>query len=551
MSRKKRGWKGNSIPAAPTAAASEGSRTISMTGNQGLFFSSEGNNREFSSVLREVQEFISSSHADLIISGGDGEARAQIKRYAAKYIRDNRIAVTGMTEKQLVDAIYTEMAEFSFLTKYIHAGGVEEIDVNAWNDVEVQYSDGTTKKLEERFENPEHAVNVVRRMLHVSGMVLDNASPAVLGHLSKNIRIAVLKTPLVDEDVGVAASIRVVNPQSMQKGDFIRGGTATEPMLDFLSECLRYGVSMCVAGATSSGKTTLAGWLLTTIPDGKRIFTIENGSRELALVRYQDGRICNSVIHTLTRDSENERQRIDQTSLLDMSLRFNPDVLVVGEMRGAEANAAQEAARTGVAVLTTIHSNSCEATYRRMVPCGDQRGRPTQESVLFSPGDDRGTGDPRPYRTQRPLFHALRRVACLVRGRSQRRHTLEKCVFGAGACGRSHVPALLVRPADLDALPEERGRRAGNRAVHHYLGIPPKRGYPDGGGGKRPVPESARQKRVRRISGAGEAHRPRSGRGDPRHEAEDRQRSVPRVVRRHIRVPARPQPENHADPNCQ
>ena len=163
MSRKKRGWKGNSIPAAPTAAASEGSRTISMTGNQGLFFSSEGNNREFSSVLREVQEFISSSHADLIISGGDGEARAQIKRYAAKYIRDNRIAVTGMTEKQLVDAIYTEMAEFSFLTKYIHAGGVEEIDVNAWNDVEVQYSDGTTKKLEERFENPEHAVNVVRR----------------------------------------------------------------------------------------------------------------------------------------------------------------------------------------------------------------------------------------------------------------------------------------------------------------------------------------------------------------------------------------------------
>jgi pilus assembly protein CpaF len=44
-----------------------------------------------------------------------------------------------------------------------------------------------------------------------------------------------------------------------------------------------------------------------------------------------------------------------------------PDIIVVGEMRGAEANAAQEAARTGVAVVTTIHSNSCEATYRRMV----------------------------------------------------------------------------------------------------------------------------------------------------------------------------------------
>lgn len=124
---------------------------------------------------------------------------------------------------------------------------------------------------------------------------------------------------------------------------------------------------MCVAGATSSGKTTVAGWLLTTIPDRKRIFTIENGSRELDLIREESGKVLNSVVHTLTRDSENDRQRIDQIALLDIALRFNPDILVVGEMRGAEANAAQEAARTGVAVVTTIHSNSCEATYRRMV----------------------------------------------------------------------------------------------------------------------------------------------------------------------------------------
>ena len=32
-----------------------------------------------------------------------------------------------------------------------------------------------------------------------------------------------------------------------------------------------------------------------------------------------------------------------------------------------KAKPAQEAARTGVSVVTTIHSNSCEATYRRMV----------------------------------------------------------------------------------------------------------------------------------------------------------------------------------------
>lgn len=114
-------------------------------------------------------------------------------------------------------------------------------------------------------------------------------------------------------------------------------GTATEEMLDFLSACLRYGVSICVAGATSSGKTTVAGWLLSTIPDRKRIFTIEDGSRELQLIREQNGRVVNSVVHTQTRDSENERQRIDQIALLDIALRFNPDIIAVGEMRGPEA----------------------------------------------------------------------------------------------------------------------------------------------------------------------------------------------------------------------
>lgn len=331
-----------------------------------LFFAS-GESRDFSSVLREVQGYLSKEYSGLVTAGGSDEVKAQIRRFAGKYIQDHRICVAGMGTEELIDAIYSEMAEFGFLTKYVYGEGIEEIDINAWDDVEVQFSGGETRKLEEHFESPEHAVNVVRRMLHVSGMVLDDASPSVLGHLAKNIRIAVLKTPVVDEDVGVAASIRIVNPQNMKKEDFIDGGTATEEMLDFLAECIRYGISVCVAGATSSGKTTLLGWLLTTIPDNKRIYSIENGSRELALVRRKEGRVVNSVIHTLTRDSENERQRIDQTALLDMALRFNPDIIVVGEMRGPEANAAQEAARTGVAVVTTIHSMSCDATYRRMV----------------------------------------------------------------------------------------------------------------------------------------------------------------------------------------
>lgn len=339
---------------------------MSRTENQSIFFSSSTEEKDFSAVLLEVQDYISNHYAALITGAESEDGKAQIKRYISKYLLDSRTVVKGMTIKELIDALYSEMAEFSFLTKYIFRQGIEEININSWRDIEVQYAGEKCVKLDEHFESPEHAVNVIRRMLHISGMVLDNATPNALGHLRKNIRIAVLKAPLVDEDIGISASIRIVNPQRLQKEDFVNGGTATGEMLDFLAACLRYGISICVAGATNSGKTTLAGWLLSTIPDSKRVFTIENGSRELSNVREKDGKVINSVIHTLTRMSENEKQTIDQDALLDMALRFDPEIICVGEMRSAEAYTAQEAARTGHTVLTTIHSNSCESTYRRM-----------------------------------------------------------------------------------------------------------------------------------------------------------------------------------------
>lgn len=358
-------------------------RSASPAQSQSLFFSPEGKAQTFGDVLKDVQAYISSHYAVLLSANAGLDAKAQLKRYIGQYVQENRIAVAGMDQASLVDALHAEMAEFGFLTKYIFGTGVEEIDVNSWEDVEVQYGDGRIKKLDEHFDSPAHAVSVVRRMLHVSGTVLDNASPAALGHLSKNIRIATMKNPLVDEDAAVAASIRIVNPQNLTRDDFIHSGTATDDMLFFLSECLRYGVSMCVAGPPSSGKTTLLGWLLTTIPDRKRIFTIESGSRELSEVRRDaNGKIRNSVIHTLTRDSDDPRQRITQTNLLDMALRFNPDYIAVGEMRSDEANAGQEASRTGIAVLTTIHAISCQAAYSRMVTLC-KRAVETADSTLY------------------------------------------------------------------------------------------------------------------------------------------------------------------------
>ena len=101
-----------------------------------VFFGSK-NTVDFSEALSQVQGYLSGEYAALNTES-NAESKDQMKRLMARYLQDNRLAVEGFTTDSLVDALYTEMAEYGFLTKYIFADGIEEIDINSWRDIEVQ-----------------------------------------------------------------------------------------------------------------------------------------------------------------------------------------------------------------------------------------------------------------------------------------------------------------------------------------------------------------------------------------------------------------------------
>jgi pilus assembly protein CpaF len=329
---------------------------------------------DFVEVLRRVQEHISKNYAILIIDDGVAESKIKLKSYIKKYIEENHLKVDGYNNSSLIDRLYMEMAEFSFLTRYLERDDIEEINVNSFNDIKVTYSNGEIKPADEHFNSPTHAMDVIRRLLHQSGMILDSSQPIVVGHLSDKIRITAIAKGIVDKDVGVSVSIRVINPRKLSKEDFIRNDTASAEMLDFLTLAHRYGESICFTGATSSGKTTLMSYVLSTLPNNKRLFTIENGTREFNLIKKNDkGEVINNVIHTVTRQSDDSKQSITMAKLLETALTVNPDYICVAEMKSDEAFYAQESARSGHGVSTTIHANSCIATYYRMVTLCKQK----------------------------------------------------------------------------------------------------------------------------------------------------------------------------------
>ena len=338
----------------------------------------------YEQILEDVQRYFAENHAVAIAGEGD-KGGELLQELMTQYLVKRRYTVEGLSTEELVERLYEDMAGYSFLKKWIYlTPGVEEVNINAYNDIEVIMNSGRSVRIPEKFSSPQHAIDVVRRMLSSCGMILDDTMPSVVGYLDKNIRISVDKTPIVDPDVGLNASIRIVNQQTVSKEKLLESGSATSEMLEFLTACIRYGVSVCIAGSTGSGKTTIMAWLLSQVPNNRRLITIEEGSREFDLVRRdENGRIANSVVHLLTRPHENPALNINQDFLLERVLRKHPDVIGVGEMRSAaESLAAAESSRTGHTVCTTIHSNSCASTYRRMMTLAKRKYMMSDEVLM-------------------------------------------------------------------------------------------------------------------------------------------------------------------------
>ncbi|MCL2076850.1 MAG: CpaF/VirB11 family protein [Oscillospiraceae bacterium] len=315
-------------------------------------------------LLKETQEYMSKNYASTLY---DGEQKDMIKQYIKHFITEKNYFVDGMLLSDIVEKLYVEMAEYSFLTPYLHRTDIEEINLNAWNDIAVHPCNGKPYKLKEHFSSPQHAIDIIRRLLHNNKLVFDESRPIVTGYLGSNVRITATHPIIVGFNTGISASIRLVNPQKITREQFIENETCTEEMHSFLKDCFIYGISQCYAGGTGSGKTTFMADIMSYYPDHMRLITIEKSVREFDLRKFDEtGNVLNNVIHMVTRDCDDINRNVTILDLVTVCLTMHPDAMCVAEMKNEEAWEAQEAARTGHTVLTTTHASSTEGIYTRL-----------------------------------------------------------------------------------------------------------------------------------------------------------------------------------------
>jgi flagellar protein FlaI len=186
------------------------------------------------------------------------------------------------------------------------------------------------------------------------------ASPLLDAPLPDGSRAQITYTDVVSSK-GSSFTIRRFKTDPMTPVDLIRYGTYSPEILAFIWMAVENRKSMIVVGGTASGKTSTMNAISYYIPLQAKIVSLED-TREIQLPHK-------NWLPTKTRETMGHSAKgdIDLFSLLRASLRQRPEYIIVGEVRGPEAQTLFQAMNTGHTTYSTLHAGSVDESINRLV----------------------------------------------------------------------------------------------------------------------------------------------------------------------------------------
>lgn len=214
--------------------------------------------------------------------------------------------------------------------------------------------DGTLEQAEISFA-PEGLRTGLEVVANKLGKKLNEDSPLLHAQLPDGSRLAAVIPPVVRP--APAVIIRKFSRRRFTVEDLIHRGTMPRGLAEYLSEQVEVGKTILISGGTGTGKTTLLNTLAHSIPDHERIVTIE----DTAELHIQKPNVVAAECQ-----SDTHKAHVSFDDLLRSSLRWRPDRIILGEVRGGEARTLLDSFNTGHSgSLATIHANSATKALHR------------------------------------------------------------------------------------------------------------------------------------------------------------------------------------------
>ena len=191
-----------------------------------------------------------------------------------------------------------------------------------------------------------------------SGKHISTGSPMIDATLPEGSRLQLtLGTEVTTR--GTSFTIRKFREEPFSPIELMEMGTFNADALVYFWLAIENNKSLIFIGGTASGKTTSLNAVSLFIPPVAKVVSIED-TREITL--YHDNWIASVTREALTEGGN----AINMFDLLRAAMRQRPEFILVGEVRGAEAQTLFQAMNTGHTTFSTMHAGSVDAAIHRL-----------------------------------------------------------------------------------------------------------------------------------------------------------------------------------------
>jgi flagellar protein FlaI len=285
----------------------------------------------------------------------------QAEMVAEKYHRALG-AHTGSGWRKIFYYVVRELSGYGPLHAIMLDPNVEDISNNGLNSpIYAWHRKYESIPTNVSFVDEQAANDFIVKLAHRSAKHISSATPLLDGMLPEKHRLSATFMNEVSTK-GSTFCIRKFRADPFSIVDLINIGTLDERIAAYFWLILEHKMSFMIIGGTGAGKTSILNSLLSLMSSNDKIVTVEEVP-ELSppLPNWTQLHSRHSF-----QFGQGAAASISIFDLVKVSLRYRPDYIIVGEIRGEEAFTLFQALATGHGGLCTMHADSLISVIKRL-----------------------------------------------------------------------------------------------------------------------------------------------------------------------------------------